>query len=233
MNKIFTKDERKIIVFLIAFLALGLILVNAQNLIHTVNTKDQENIQDSLQAIIENSHTVPKININEADIETLGELPGIGPKKAKTIFDYREEIGKFKSLIDLINIKGIGKKTLAKLLPYLEMIGDSTEVKAFLTVEESIEILGKININSASKPHLMSLTGIGEGKANAIIEYRKTNGPFKSIEEIKNVKGIGESIYQKIKDKIEVSKKNLVESIKNKEIIQDSLEIEKIKGDKK
>ncbi len=204
MNNIFTKDERKIIVFLIAFLALGIILVNANNLIQNFNIEDQENIQDSLQAIIESSHTVSKININEADIETLGELPGIGQKKAKTILDFREENGKFKSLIELINIKGIGKKTLAKLLPYLEMIGDSTEVKAFLTVEESKEILGKININSASKSHLISLNGIGEGKANAIIEYRKTNGPFKSIEEIKNVKGIGESIYQKIKGKIEV-----------------------------
>jgi len=50
----------------------------------------------------------------------------------------------------------------------------------------------------------MSLPGIGEGKSDAIIEYRKTNGPFKSIEEIKNVKGIGESIYQKIKDKLKI-----------------------------
>ncbi|MCK4339357.1 MAG: ComEA family DNA-binding protein [Candidatus Cloacimonetes bacterium] len=229
MNKIFTKDESKIIVFLIAFLALGLILVNAQNLIQTVNTKDQKNIQDSLQAIIESSHTVPKININEADIETLGELPGIGQKKAKTIFDYREENGKFKSLIELTEVKGIGKKTLAKLLAYLEMIGDSTEVNAFLTTENSVKILGKININSASKPYLMSLTGIGEGKANAIIEYRKTNGPFKSIEEIKNVKGIGESIYQKIKGKIKVYNKDVNESIETKGIIQDSLEIKKSK----
>jgi len=204
MNKIFTKDERKIIVFLIAFLALGLIVVNAQNILNITNTTNQESLKDSLKTIIERSHTIPKININEADIETLGELPGIGPKKAKTIYDYREQNGKFTSLIDLTNIKGIGKKTLAKLLPYLEMIGDSAEVKAFLTKDKSIEILGKIDINSASKAQLMSLTGIGEGKANAIIEYRKTNGHFKSIEEIKNVKGIGESIYQKIKDKIEV-----------------------------
>lgn len=232
MNKIFTKDERKIIIFLIAFLALGLIVANAKNIIKTANTKDKENTQDSLQTIIKSSHTVPKININEADIETLSELPGIGPKKSKTIFDYREQNGKFKSLIDLTNIKGIGKKTLAKLLPYLEMIGDSTEVKTFLTVEESIEILGKININSASKFQLMSLTGIGEGKADAIIEYRKTNGPFKSIEEIKNVKGIGESIYQKIKGKIKVYNKDVNESIETKEIIQDSLEIKKSKETK-
>ncbi|MEA3475128.1 MAG: ComEA family DNA-binding protein [Candidatus Cloacimonadota bacterium] len=205
MNKIFTKDERKIIVFLIAFLALGLIVVNARNLIQTVNTKDKENIQDSLEVVIEKSHTVPKININEADIETLSELPGIGPKKSKTIFDYREQIGEFKSLIELTKVKGIGKKTLAKLLPYLEMIGDSAEVRAFFTKDKSIKILGKVNINTASKSYLMSLPGIGEGKANAIIEYRKNNGPFKSIEEIKNVKGIGKGIFEKIEDKIEVS----------------------------
>ena len=230
MNKIFTKDERKIIVFMIGFLAAGLIIVNAQNFLNI--KKDDEALADSLKIVIEKSHSIPKININEADIETLSELPGIGPAKAKTIFDYREKIEAFKSLIELTKVKGIGKKTLLKLLPYLEMIGDSTEVKAFLTKDKSIEILGKIDINTASKSHLMSLAGIGEGKADAIIEYRKTNGPFKSIEEIKNVKGIGESIYQKIKDKIEVSKKNLVESIKNKEIIQDSLETKKSKETK-
>ena len=202
MNKIFTKDERKIIVFLIGFLAAGLIIVNAQNFLNI--KKDDEALTDSLKTIVEKSHSIPKININEADIETLSELPGIGPKKAKTIFDYREQIVEFKSLIELTKVKGIGKKTLSKLLPYLEMIGDSAEVKAFLTKDKSIKILGKININSAFKSQFMSLPGIGEGKANAIIEYRKTNGPFKSIEEIKNVKGIGESIYQKIKDKIEI-----------------------------
>ena len=230
MNKIFTKDERKIIVFLIGFLAAGLIIVNAQNFLNI--KKDDEALADSLKTIVEKSHSIPKININEADIETLSELPGIGPAKAKSIFDYREKIEVFKSLTELTKVKGIGKKTLAKLLPYLEMIGDSAEVKDFLSEEKSIKILGKIDINSASKSHLMSLPGIGEGKANAIIEYRKTNGPFKSIEEIKNVKGIGESIYQKIKDKIEVYMNNVSESIKDKGIIQDSLEIKKSKETK-
>jgi competence protein ComEA len=204
MNKIFTKDERKIIIFLIAFLAIGLIIANAQNILNIANTTNQESLKDSLETIIERSHTIPKININEADIETLSELPGIGPKKAKTIFDFREQIGEFKSLIELTKVKGIGKKTLAKLLPYLEMIGDSAEVTTLLSSEETKPIMGKVNINTAFKSQLTSLPGISEGKADAIIEYRKTNGPFKSIEEIKNVKGIGEGIYQKIKDKIEV-----------------------------
>lgn len=61
-----------------------------------------------------------------------------------------------------------------------------------------------ININTASVVELMSLDGIGESKAKAIIEYRDINGDFKNILDIKNVSGIGESIYEKIKDYITV-----------------------------
>ena len=60
----------------------------------------------------------------------------------------------------------------------------------------------KVSINNASKEELMTLSGIGEAKADAIISYRQENGSFKSIEEIKNVSGVGDSIYEKIKDYI-------------------------------
>lgn len=61
-----------------------------------------------------------------------------------------------------------------------------------------------ININTASKEELMTLNGIGESKANSIIEYRNEKGAFNSIEDIKNVSGIGESQYSKIKDYITI-----------------------------
>lgn len=60
----------------------------------------------------------------------------------------------------------------------------------------------KININTASKEELITLPGIGEILARRIIDYRNTYGPFKSIEEIMKVKGIGEGTFNKIKDKI-------------------------------
>ena len=59
----------------------------------------------------------------------------------------------------------------------------------------------KISINSSSKEELMTLPGIGEKTALKIIEYRKAQA-FKSIEDIKNVKGIGDKKYEKIKDLI-------------------------------
>ena len=59
------------------------------------------------------------ININTAGIEELKQLSGIGDTKARAIVAYRDENGPFQSPEDLIKVKGIGEKTLAKLLPYI------------------------------------------------------------------------------------------------------------------
>jgi len=63
---------------------------------------------------------------------------------------------------------------------------------------------GKVNINTATAEELDALPGIGPSIAQRIIDYRTTNGPFRSIEEIKNVKGIGDITFEKLKDKITV-----------------------------
>ena len=62
----------------------------------------------------------------------------------------------------------------------------------------------KVNINTATVEEFQKLTGIGESKAKAIVSYREENGEFQNIEEIKNVPGIGDSVYEKIKDYITI-----------------------------
>ena len=62
----------------------------------------------------------------------------------------------------------------------------------------------KISINQADLEALMTLSGIGESKARAIIAYRETNGPFKRLEDIMNVAGIKEAMFNKIKDEISI-----------------------------
>ena len=62
----------------------------------------------------------------------------------------------------------------------------------------------KVNINTATQTELETLPGIGPSIASKIMSYRKENGKFKSIEEIKKVNGIGESKYKKIKELIKV-----------------------------
>ena len=63
---------------------------------------------------------------------------------------------------------------------------------------------GKVNLNTATKEELETLYGIGSSKAEAIIKYRGTCGAFTKIEDIKNISGIGDALYAKIKDYITV-----------------------------
>ena len=65
-------------------------------------------------------------------------------------------------------------------------------------------LTGKVNINSASEAELTKISGVGASKAKDIIEYREQNGGFKQIEDIKNIKGIGDALFEKIKDSITV-----------------------------
>ena len=63
---------------------------------------------------------------------------------------------------------------------------------------------GLVNINTASVTELTSLSGIGQSRADAIIEYRETNGKFKDISDLMKISGIKDGIFNKIKDKISV-----------------------------
>ncbi|MCL2524360.1 MAG: helix-hairpin-helix domain-containing protein [Betaproteobacteria bacterium] len=65
--------------------------------------------------------------------------------------------------------------------------------------------LAAVNINTASVNELDAVKGIGPGKAKAIVEYRKKNGPFKSVDDLKNVKGFGQKSVAKLRDELTVS----------------------------
>lgn len=72
------------------------------------------------------------------------------------------------------------------------------------TNSTSQPISGKININTAIAAELDTLPGIGPAYAGRIIDYRNANGGFKSLEEVMNVKGIGQKTFDKFKDKISI-----------------------------
>lgn len=68
------------------------------------------------------SEVAQKVDINKADAVMLTQIPGIGPKTADAIIAYRKDVGQFKSLEDLIEVKGIGPKKLEKIRPFLQKI---------------------------------------------------------------------------------------------------------------
>ena len=72
------------------------------------------------------------------------------------------------------------------------------------TQSTSVKTSGVININTATKEQLMSLDGIGEVKAQAILDYRRENGNFYTVDELNKVTGIGEKTIEKIRANITV-----------------------------
>lgn len=81
-------------------------------------------------------------------------------------------------------------------------------MKAILIALAALLISGAasaaLNLNTVSKDELVALPGIGPSKAQAILDYRNQNGPFKSVDEIRKVKGIGEKLFQQIKPELVV-----------------------------
>jgi competence protein ComEA len=85
---------------------------------------------------------------------------------------------------------------------YIPSIFDEEDEYTVSSNEEKTS--SKININKATSEELQTITGIGPSLASKIIEYRENNGKFSSIEELKNVSGIGDKKYESIKEYIVV-----------------------------
>lgn len=145
-------------------------------------------------------------NIGTIKVYINGEVkkPGVYTLKLSSrIEDLVSSAGGFTEEADSLKINE------AKILKDEDYIYVPKIVKGAINGEGSINPVkpvddGKININEATKEQLMTLPRIGEVTATKIIEYREKNGPFKSIEDLKQVSRIGDKTLEDIKDKIEV-----------------------------
>jgi competence protein ComEA helix-hairpin-helix repeat region len=82
--------------------------------------------------------------------------------------------------------------------------GDFTYFSKIPSAEDPSIAKSKININDSGLAGLKKLKGVGDVLAGRIIEYRSTNGDFRSVEELKKVKGVGQKLYENIKDRVSV-----------------------------
>lgn len=116
--------------------------------------------------------------------------------------DLKKQIDDLNAKIENLNkaLSEAGKATSETTQTTTKVSSDEGKV---LGAQEE-RVTGQININSASLEQLDTLPGIGPAYAQRIIDYRDTNGGFKSIEEIKNIKGIGEKTFDKFKDSITI-----------------------------
>lgn len=85
-----------------------------------------------------------------------------------------------------------------------DTVVDNTQSNDNTTNSTESNTKSKVSINTGTLEELMTLDGVGESKAKSIIDYRTTNGLFQNMEDIKNVSGIGDAAYEKIKDQIKL-----------------------------
>lgn len=143
-----------------------------------------------------------KLDVPMIFVEIKGEvlIPDVYElQEGSIVKDLIEKAGGLTSEANITNINR-AKKLQNHELVIISNINDENNNTVFNEV--IIESNGLININLADINELKKITGIGDVKAQSIIEYREKNGGFKSVDEIKNVDGIGEKTFEKIKEKI-------------------------------
>lgn len=189
------------------FLAIIVIIIITIIIFNNLKKDQYEELQDS-EVLITN-------DINEEEeryifLHITGEVNNPGVIKIEEnsrLVDAVEKAG------GLTNLADTNKINLAYILSdglkiYIPSIYDKQE-EDYISEEigenvllDNLNTKNKVNINTATQTELETLTGVGPSTALKIINYRKANGKFKNIEGIKNVPGIGEEKYKKLKDEI-------------------------------
>ena len=141
---------------------------------------------------------------NKIIVEIKGEVKNPDVYEIDDGSIIRDLINMAGGLTEEANIDGINRAEKLRanqliVIPNKDSTNNIIISNSILTGDSS---KGIININTATLSELQNINGIGEVKAQSIIDYREKNGGFKSIEEIKNVDGIGSKTFEKIKDQI-------------------------------
>lgn len=123
------------------------------------------------------------LNINEADTAALIDLPGIGSRLSARIVAFREKLGGFYSIEQVGETYGLPDSTFQRIKSRLQT--DEADIR-------------KIDLNAAGKDELKTHPYIRWNLANAIVEYRNQHGPFKTLDELRNIALVDETTFTRI-----------------------------------
>lgn len=224
----FLKDNKKIVIGSLVILISLLIIVFTYYFIQTETVAAETNlIEANTEEIKEEKNTKIKVEIkgainnpgvyelndNSRIIDVINIAGGLTENADTSLINLSKKINDEMVIIIYTReeIENYNNSKIKTEYVYIEVpscpdkvneacIEDYKEEKQ----ENKEETNNLININTANIDELTKLSGIGEAKAKLIIEYREQNGKFKEIKELTNVKGIGDSLIEKVKDNITI-----------------------------
>lgn len=169
-----------------------------EELIETIQPIEEKNLSESAEEAV----------MQQVFVEIKGAVmyPGVYElQQDQRIKDVVQLAGGYTEMADtqLINH---AQKVQDEMVIYIPIKGEQLEEEAssLLTLPTETNKEQKININKADVATLATLPGIGPSKAQSILTYREENGQFQTIDDLKNVSGIGDKTFEKLKDAITV-----------------------------
>ncbi len=199
------------------YLSGGLLILLASTYFFLKPVEDQKVVLNHEQLLLNEENELSEETNKQAelveeimivDVKGAVQNPGVYEGKAnERVIDLINKAGGLAENADETKIN-FAIRVEDEMVIYVPLIGEEavelggTLTSGALTSKEQND--GKININTANEVELQTIPGIGPAKATAIIEYRNTNGPFKTIEDIKLISGIGEKTFEKLSNSIKV-----------------------------
>ncbi|QNK48087.1 helix-hairpin-helix domain-containing protein [Brevibacterium sp. PAMC23299] len=205
------KRKMTMITVAVAFVAGGIYFFSQQGEdpaetedIFSITAKEAE-----MEQSINESAAEPEII--KVDVKGAVKSPGIFTAQAgDRVIDLISAAGSFteKADTDKVNFAQIIEDQMVIYVPEIgeEDKGDLENIQVGTSGDAITKGTsgGLVNLNTATQEDLQTLTGIGPSKANAILEYRETIGKFKEVDELKQVTGIGDKTFERLRDSISV-----------------------------
>jgi len=196
-----TRDERRAVTILLGLACAGLVVrllalsgTAPGDLSYRAGAGDRPT-QDSVAAksdrLLRPLAPDEKIDLDRAPADELTRLPRIGPALAARIVTDRAVNGSFGSLEGLDRVPGIGPSLLRGIQPHAVFSGRPRN--------SPVRQPDLVRLSTATAQELAQLPGIGLVKARAIVQHREQHGPFRSVESLTKVRGIGQGTLDRIR----------------------------------
>ena len=127
---------------------------------------------------------------------------GLSPRTARTIINYRNKGGRFRKPDDLRKIYTLRPEDADRLVPYVQIAGMQQASNSYASQRNDARASFRIDINTADAATLEQLPGIGKVLSERIVRYREALGGFYSVQQLKEVSGIHEQLFEQIRPQL-------------------------------